>query len=60
MSHHPGDHRWYMHAPPSWPTISVIEPKSETYEAFADRREREKDAPRVPFGFARALEKPTP
>ncbi len=37
------------------PTIAVIEPPSESYDAYADRREREKGARRVPFGFSRAL-----
>lgn len=36
-------------------TIDVIERPEEGYEEYADRREREKGARRVPFGFARAL-----
>lgn len=44
---------WYSHLYGySTPSIQVIERPSASYEEYADRREREKNAKRVPFGFA--------
>lgn len=46
---------WYLRPTGHWPTISVIERGQESYDEYADRRERERTARRVPFGFGRAL-----
>lgn len=49
--------RWHVeyHPPPLRTTIAVIEPPSPSYDEYAERKARQKDAKRVPWGFARAL-----
>lgn len=54
------NYRWRLRAPVAHPTISVIERTSESYDEYADRRAREKDAVRVPFGFGRVLDQEPP
>lgn len=46
---------WYWRSGVGHPTIAVIERPSESYDAHHERKKREEGAPRVPFGFARAL-----
>jgi hypothetical protein len=46
---------WYETAGRPGATIYVIERPSESYDAYHERKTREKGRRRVPFGFARAL-----
>jgi hypothetical protein len=46
---------WYERPSGHTPTIHIIERPSESYDAYHERKKREEDKPRVPFGFARVL-----
>lgn len=46
---------WYETSGLKVPTIAVIEPASESYDDYHERKKREQDAERLPFGFSRAL-----
>lgn len=45
---------WYEWSGLTAPTIAIIEPSRESYDEYYERRKREEDVPKVPFGFARA------
>lgn len=46
---------WHLRDAGYRPTISVIEPPAESYDEYAERKLRERNAVRVPFGFSRVL-----
>jgi hypothetical protein len=51
---------WYERSGLLAPTVAVIERPAESYDEYAERKEREKKARRVPFGFAGGVEAEAP